>query len=98
MGVARKPKEHDMRQSVLTIAAAGAVVTTFSLASFPAQAQYAHCLPYYGCVPTTQASYNACYTLARARGWRDSDNARRGGLGRGLDKFVFQCLQGRIPR
>ena len=90
-------KEHDMRQSVLMMLAAGAV-TAFSLVSFPAQAQYAQCLPGRGCVPTTQASYNACYTLARQLGWRDSDNAPRGGLGRGLDKFVFQCLQGRIPR
>ena len=86
-----------MRQSVLMMLAAGAV-TAFSLVSFPAQAQYAQCLPGRGCVPTTQASYNACYTLARQRGWRDSDNARRGGLDRGLDRFIFQCLQGRYPR
>ena len=90
-------KEHNMRQSLLMIMAAGAV-TAFAMASFPAQAQYALCLPARGCVPTTQASYNACLTLARERGWRDSDNARRGGLGRGLDKFIYQCLQGRIPR
>jgi hypothetical protein len=90
-------KERNMRQSVLTIMAAGAV-TACAMASFPAQAQYAHCLPVRGCVPTTQASYNACLTLARERGWRDSDNARRGGLNRGLDKFIYQCLQGRIPR
>jgi hypothetical protein len=98
MCVARKTsKEHDMRQLLLPVLAAG-VVTSFSLVSFPAQAQFAQCLPARGCIPTTQASYNACYTLARQRGWTDSDNAPRGGLGRGLDKFIFQCLQGRIPR
>jgi hypothetical protein len=90
-------KEHNMRQSVLTIMAAG-VVTAFAMASFPAQAQYAHCLPGRGCVPTTQASYNACLTLARQRGWTDSDNAPRGGIPRALDSFIYQCLQGRIPR
>jgi hypothetical protein len=68
-------KEHDMRQCVLMIMAAAAVT---AFASFPAQAQYALCLPARGCIPTTQASYNACLTLARQRGWTDSDNAPRG--------------------
>jgi hypothetical protein len=76
--------------SILAVSAA--------LSSAPAQAQYAHCLPGRGCIPTTQASYNACLTLARERGWRDSDNARRGGLDRGLDRFIYHCLQSRIPR
>jgi hypothetical protein len=88
-------KEHDMRQSVLMIMAAGAVT---AFASFPAQAQYTLCLPARGCIPTTQASYNACLTLARQRGWTDSDNAPRGGIPRALDSFIYQCLQGRIPR
>jgi hypothetical protein len=91
-----------MRQSTLSmispILSILAVSAVTALSSAPAQAQYAHCLPGRGCVPTTQASYNACLTLARQRGWNDSDNARRGGLGRGLDKFIYQCLQGRVPR
>jgi hypothetical protein len=87
-------QEHYMRQSVLMIMAAGAVT---AFASFPAQAQYALCLPARGCIPTTQASYNACYTLARQRGWTDSDNAPREGIPRALDSFIYQCLQGRIP-
>jgi hypothetical protein len=86
-----------MRQSALMILAAG-TVAALSMASFPAQAQYAVCLPARGCVPATQASYNACYTLARERGWRDSDNAPRGGFPRALDAFIYRCLQGRIPR
>jgi hypothetical protein len=97
MGRGKTLKEHNMRQSVLTIMAAGAV-TTFAMTSFPAQAQFAHCVPGRGCVPTTQASYNACLTLARQRGWTDSDNAPRGGIPRALDEFVYRCLQGRIPR
>src|SRR5262249_16584680 len=91
----RGSKEHDMRQSALMIMAAGAVT---AFASFPAQAQYALCLPARGCIPTTQASYNACYTLARQLGWTESDNAPRAGVGRGLDKFIFQCLHARYPR
>ena len=96
-----------MRQSILPTTLSTTLSVTMSilavsavtaLSSTPAQAQYAHCIPGRGCIPTTQASYNACYTLARQRGWRDSDNARRGGLDRGLDRFIFQCLQGRIPR
>ena len=87
-----------MRQLILPILPILAVSAATGLPSAPAQAQYAVCLPVRGCIPTTQASYNACYTLARERGWRDSDNARRGGLDRGLDKFIFRCLQGRIPR
>jgi hypothetical protein len=86
-----------MRQSVLTILAAG-TVATLSMTSMPAQAQYAHCVAGRGCVPTTQASYNACYTLARQLGWRDSDNAPRGGFPRALDEFIYRCLRGRIPR
>jgi tetrahydromethanopterin S-methyltransferase subunit D len=97
MGRGKTLKEHNMRQSVLTIMAAGAV-TAFAMVTFPAQAQFAHCVPGRGCVPTTQASYNACLTLARQRGWTDSDNAPRGGIPRALDEFVYRCLQGRIPR
>ena len=92
---AETSKEHDMRQSVVMIMAAGAVT---AFASFPVQAQYALCLPVRGCIPTTQASYNACYTLARQRGWTDSDNAPKGGMPRALDEFIWRCLQGRIPR
>jgi hypothetical protein len=62
-----------------------------------AQAQYAVCLPARGCIPTTQKSYNACYELARERGWRDSDNDD-GGNSRPLDRFIFLCLAGKIPR
>lgn len=85
-----------MRQlAILPVLAVSAVA---ALSSAPAQAQYAQCLPGRGCIPTTQASYNACLTLARQLGWTDSDNAPRGGLGRGLDAFIYRCLQGRIPR
>ena len=87
-----------MRRLILPILPILAMSAVTVLPSAPAQAQYAHCLPGRGCIPTTQASYNACYTRARQLGWRDSDNARRGGLDRGLDKFIFRCLQGRIPR
>ena len=78
----------------MTVLAVGAA-TAISMTSFSAQAQYAVCLPARGCIPTSQESYNACYQLARKRGWRESDN---GSVGRGLDRFIFLCLAGRIPR
>ena len=78
---------------VLALGAATAV----SITSSSAQAQYAVCLPARGCIPTTQKSYNACYELARERGWRDSDNDD-GGSSRPLDRFIFLCLAGKIPK
>ena len=83
------------RVIVMTMLAVGAM-TAFQ--SFPAQAQYRVCLPARGCVPATQASYNACYQLALQRGWTESDNVERDLGGRGLDSFVFQCLTGRMRR
>jgi hypothetical protein len=82
---------------LMTILAVGAAAA-LSMMSVPAEAQYAHCMPARGCIPTTQASYNACLTLAKQRGWTESDNARRSGLDRGLDAFIFRCLAGRFPR
>ena len=86
-----------MRSILAAAAAAALAIPAYAMMSVPAQAQYAQCMPARGCIPTTQRSYNACYQLARARGWTESDNARRGG-GRALDFFIFQCLAGRIPR
>jgi len=83
------------RVIMITILVIGAV-TIFP--SLPAQAQYAVCMPARGCVPATQASYNACYQLALRRGWSESDNSEKDLAGRGLDRFVFLCLRGQIPR
>ena len=93
-----------MRQLILstilptTLSTALSILAVSAVTALSSAPAHAHCLPGRGCIPTTQASYNACLTLARERGWRDSDNARRGGLDRGLDRFIYQCLQGRIPR
>jgi hypothetical protein len=88
--------EGDMRPPIPTILAVSAAtassLTALSMMSVPAQAQYAHCLPARGCVPASQASYNACLERARQLGWTDSDNAPRGGVGRGLDAYIFRCL------
>ena len=85
-----------MRSFMPMVLAAGAVTglsaTALPMMSVPAQAQYAVCLPARGCVPATQASYNACLTRARQLGWTDSDNAPKGGVGRGLDAYIFRCL------
>jgi hypothetical protein len=88
--------EDNMRQVITTtMLIVGAVIT---LLSFPAQAQYAVCIPARGCAPATQASYNACYQLALRRGWNESDNVARDIGGRALDFFIYQCLLGKIPR
>jgi hypothetical protein len=83
------------RVIMMTMLAVGAMTAVQSL---PAQAQYAVCMPARGCLPATQASYNACYQLALQRGWTESDNVERDLGGRGLDSFIYQCLAGRIPR
>jgi len=87
-----------MRQVIMTTMLAVGAMTGFLSVSAPAQAQYAVCLAARGCVPATQASYNACYQLALRRGWNDSDNVERDLGGRALDAFIYQCLQGKIPR
>ena len=83
----------------MTILAAGVAtassIAALAMTSVPAQAQYAVCLPARGCVAASQASYNACLTRARQLGWTDSDNAPRGGVGRGLDAYIFRCLAAR---
>ena len=86
-----------MRQFIsVTVLAAAAAMACLTV-SVPVQAQYAHCMPARGCVPATQATYNACYQLARRLGWNDSDNSDgRTGLYRALDGFIFRCLAGRI--
>lgn len=85
-----------MRRVIITTMLTTGAVT--ALLSFPAQAQYAVCIPARGCAPTTQASYNACYQLALRRGWNNSDNDQRELGGRALDYFIYQCLLGKIPR
>ena len=85
-----------MRQVIMmTMLAVGAMA---AFPSFPAQAQYAVCLAARGCMPATQASYNACYQLALRRGWTNSDNDEKDLGGRALDRFIYQCLLGKIPR
>ena len=85
-----------MRQVIMMIMLAVGAMTAFP--SVSAQAQYAVCLPARGCLPTTQASYNACYQLALQRGWNESDNVERDLGSRGLDRFIYLCLAGKIPR
>ena len=80
-----------MRQVIMTTMLTIGVVSAFL--NCPAQAQYAVCIPARGCAPATQASYNACFNLALARGESVAWGERRR-----LDWFIYQCLAGRIPR
>jgi len=77
-----------MPKAILTtMLAVGAV-----MAASTAQAQYAQCIKGRGCVPTSQASYNACYNLALARGESVAWGERKS-----LNWFIYQCLAGKIP-
>jgi hypothetical protein len=42
--------------------------------------------------PARHPSYGACYSLAIQRGWTHDRYDRRG-----LDNFIYRCMQGRIP-
>jgi hypothetical protein len=68
-------------------------ITSVTGVSTPSAAQRPFCIRGHGCVPMTQASYNACFNLALARG----ESAAWGERHR-LDWFIFQCLAGKIRR
>jgi hypothetical protein len=77
-----------MRQFILP-----AVLATAALASLstPSVAKEMFCIPGRGCVPMTQATYNACYNLALKRGESVAWGERHK-----LDFFIYQCLSGKI--
>jgi hypothetical protein len=77
-----------MRQFILPAVLAIAAVTDLAT---PSVAQQPFCIAGRGCVPMTQASYNACFNLALARGESVAWGERRK-----LDWFIYQCLAGRI--
>ena len=84
-----------MRTNLIT---ALAVVGLALACSAPASAAYPpgttpFCVSGRGCVPTTNASYTACYQLGLQRGFNTSKGDRRN-----FDIFILQCLAGRIPR
>jgi hypothetical protein len=79
-----------MRQFILPVVLSAATVAGLST---PSVAQNQFCVRGRGCVPVTQASYNACFNLALARGESVAWGERRR-----LDWFIYQCLAGRIPR
>jgi hypothetical protein len=79
-----------MRQFILSAVLATAAIAGLSA---PSVAQQPFCIAGRGCVPMTQASYNACFNLALARGESGAWGERRK-----LDWFIYQCLAGRIPR
>jgi hypothetical protein len=79
-----------MRRFILPAILATAAVMGVST---PGSAQQQFCVHGRGCVPVTEASYNACFNLALARGESAAWGERRR-----LDWFIYQCLAGRIPR
>jgi hypothetical protein len=79
-----------MRQFILP---AILVVAAATGTSTPSAAQQRFCIAGRGCVPVADASYNACFNLALARG-----ESAAWGKRHKLDWFIYQCLAGRIPR
>jgi hypothetical protein len=79
-----------MRQFILPAVLATAAVAG---AASPSVAQQPFCIAGRGCVPMTQATYNACFNLALARGESAAWGERHK-----LDFFIYQCLAGKIRR
>ena len=77
---------HAIPMMMLALAALAASPTT-------SKAQYSHCVSGYGCVPTTQESYNACFQLALRRGLTVTVGDHRS-----LNMFILDCLTGRVHR
>jgi hypothetical protein len=77
-----------IRFTILTVG----VMAAISAPRSPAQAQYQQCIKGRGCVPTSQASYDACFNLALARGESSSWGERKS-----FNWFIYQCLEGKIP-
>lgn len=84
-----------MRRLILMTILAAAAVTDVSIPSVAAARESAQpfCIRGRGCVPATEASYNACFNLALRRGLNVSRGDRYN-----LDYFIYQCLAGTIPR
>ena len=82
---------HLILMTIVAFAATAAASTPSS-----AQRNYSEtifCIAGRGCVPTNQHSYNSCFQLALARGLTVSRGDKNN-----LDLFIYQCLEGRIPR
>ena len=75
--------------ALLSLVAAG----SWSTYAAPASDTTPFCVSGRGFVPTTSASYTACYQLGLQRGFNTSKGDKRN-----FDIFIFQCLSGRIPR
>jgi hypothetical protein len=71
-----------------------AVVTIFATSNFAlSQGMTTVCRPGGGCLTTTAAIYNSCVDLAIRRGVLLTKDDRHT-----LDRFVYQCVAGRVTR
>jgi len=85
-------RRHLVRKAILIAILTVGPLAAISAARPPAQAQYLQCIKGRGCVPASQASYNACFNLALARGESAAWGERKS-----LNWFIYQCLAGKIP-
>jgi hypothetical protein len=80
-----------MRYSILTILTLGAA-SIFVSPIVSAQAQVStFCDSDNRCINASAQAYNACYTLAKQRGWTDMQIDYRG-----RTQFIYSCLRGRV--
>jgi hypothetical protein len=70
-----------------------AIVTTLATSNFALSQGTVVCRPGGSCLTTTAAVYNACVDLAMRRGVLLTKDDRWV-----LDRFVYQCVAGRVTR
>ena len=70
-----------------------AIVTIFATSHLALSQGTMVCRPGGNCLTTTAANYNSCVDLALRRGVLLTKDDRWV-----LDRFVYQCVAGRIPR
>jgi hypothetical protein len=87
------PERGPMRHIIYALVAI-AIVATFATSRFAfSQGGTVVCRPGGGCLTTTAAVYNSCVDLAIRRGVLLIKSDRHT-----LDRFVYQCVAGRVTR
>lgn len=80
-----------MLRAITIVTLSAGALTMLAASSAPAQ-RSRFCVAGYACAPSSPARYNACFELALRRGLTVSRGDRRN-----LNRFIVQCLNGRIP-
>jgi hypothetical protein len=84
--------EETMRHIVYAIVAV-AIVAIFATSNLALSQGTVVCRPGGNCITTTAAIYNSCVNLALRRGVQLTKDDRHV-----MDRFVYQCVAGRVTR